>query len=618
MKIAVIGREKSDLEEILSKYCTVTHIKPESKTPLDDFDACAILGGVEKEPLLLPIDIRLEVEKFMASNKPLFAEWTHSVGYAYLDCGCKRETISERMVFTGSDTDDLEYGALLDDRANTFYPFCGVNGNMKPVLCLGGHIIAHSKAEGFVPNPSTFAMFYYDENTLLCSFSLCNYVKARFAPQKRWDAIASIIVSFLTGNSIKVKTKPVAMMNNASDSASNCFKKGLKWIDDAEILIDNGQGGVLEGLSHKILPDGTQAYSNSVRNDCSGEIGGAFFFDYLNNKNEASFIRFKHLQEFCFEKMYRNNGIHKGMMRWTTSAWEVCYQDDVARAVLGTLLSMLLTDNRQYLDKVKGAMDYLIATTGTDGLRVGRTDSQLVSPEVIKALSSTPSSFACAHYNGYYMAVLLMTYMVTKERKYLDAGVKGIDSLMAIFPNTIREHSETQELCRLILPLACLYMITKDEKHRNYLYTVAQRLEGHRHEKGGYLEYDTGYKAARSRTSGTESSLLADNGDPVQDMLYSVNWLPLGFAFAYKATGDEVFIERWRSIVGFFSEIQTVSENKHINGSWCRAIDCELREAYGMPHDVGWGPCAVESGWTVGEILMGIGYGIAIGIDNQN
>ena len=101
-------------------------------------------------------------------------------------------------------------------------------------------------------------------------------------------------------------------------------------------------------------------------------------------------------------------------------------------------------------------------------------------------------------------------------------------------------------------------------------------------------------------------------------MLYSVNWLPLGFAFAYRATGDEVFIERWRSIVGFFSEIQTVSENKHINGSWCRAIDCELREAYGMPHDVGWGPCAVESGWTVGEILMGIGYGIAIGIDNQN
>ena len=31
-----------------------------------------------------------------------------------------------------------------------------------------------------------------------------------------------------------------------------------------------------------------------------------------------------------------------------------------------------------------------------------------------------------------------------------------------------------------------------------------------------------------------------------------------------------------------------------------------------MPHDVGWGPCCIESGWTVGEILMGLGFGIAL------
>ena len=147
------------------------------------------------------------------------------------------------------------------------------------------------------------------------------------------------------------------------------------------------------------------------------------------------------------------------------------------------------------------------------------------------------------------------------------------------------------------------------------MYDVLDRLEQYRDERGGYLEHDTGYRAKRSRTSGTESSLLADNGDRVQDLLYSVNWLPLGFAYGYKATRDDRFLVLWRDIVRFFSEIQTVSDDKKLNGSWCRAIDCARREAYGMPHDVGWGPCAVESGWTVGEILIGIGFGLALGMD---
>lgn len=31
-------------------------------------------------------------------------------------------------------------------------------------------------------------------------------------------------------------------------------------------------------------------------------------------------------------------------------------------------------------------------------------------------------------------------------------------------------------------------------------------------------------------------------------------------------------------------------------------------EICGMPHDAGWGPYCIESGWTVGEILMGLQF----------
>ena len=39
-----------------------------------------------------------------------------------------------------------------------------------------------------------------------------------------------------------------------------------------------------------------------------------------------------------------------------------------------------------------------------------------------------------------------------------------------------------------------------------------------------------------------------------------------------------------------------------------RAFDMERHESYGIPHDVGWAPCCIETGWTMGEILMGLRF----------
>lgn len=612
MRLAIISKTQSDLEKLLNEYAHVTHYSPDSEICLDDFDACAILGGSEEEPISLSIDTRLEVERFVQSKRPVFMEWSKSICYTYIDEGAGLQTVSQRMIYVGKDA-TLHNGDLLDDHANTFYPFCGMTGREEPILCLAGHVIGH---DNVTPEKAEkYTLFKLTENVMICAFRLSNYIKARFSPHSRWDGIASVIISFLLGKTVSVKTEPILSTDHAPSSAAECFNKALRWVENAELLIKNGEDGILEGLSHSIFPDGTQAYATTVRNDCSGEIGGAYFFDYFNNKNEESLQKLKSLQKFCFEKLYVNDGLHKGMMRWSSSAWEVCYHDDVARTVLGTLLQMEMTSDRQYLDKVTGALNYLKATTGTDGLRISRTDAQYLTQEEIKKLKSSPANFPCAHHNGYYMAVLVLAYNITGDKEYLDLAIKGTETLMASYPDTVREHSETQELCRLILPLACLYGATREEKHKKYLYEVTSRLEKYRHKNGGYLEHDTGYKAKRSRTSGTESSLLADNGDPVQDLLYSVNWLPLGFAYAFKVTEDALFLGLWKDIVKFLSEIQIKSNDKKLDGAWMRGIDCKLREAYGMPHDVGWGPCAIESGWTVGEILMGIGYGIALGMD---
>lgn len=614
MKIAAICYGENDLTRLLSKYADVEIISPLTKSSIDGFDAYAVLGGDVDEPILLPIDMRLAIEKARDDKKPVFIEWCRSIGYSiYLS---ENPTISGRMIYISEDTDALKKGDLLDDHDNAYIKYWGFEENAEPILAYGGHIIKHDSLSEVEEYEKEFwTLWKYDSNTMICSFRICNYIKARMSPASRWDGIASIIISHLIGKKVKIESKPLVSMDNKPKSANETFSKGIKWFDNAEIYIDDGKSGVLEGTMHNIRPNGTQLYAKTVRNDCSGEVGGACFFDWYLNRSEKSYTRFKNLQSFCFNKLYVNNGRHKGLMRWSNAAWGVCYQDDVARTILGTLLSMELTDDREYIDKVCAALDYTLKTTGTDGLRIASTDAQELTDQRIKELAENPSNFTCAHHNGYYMAVLLLTYKLCKKEEYFITALKGIDSLMAVFPNTIREHSETQELCRLILPLACLYEITKDEKHKEYLYTVTERLENYRHKNGGYTEYDTGYRAQRSRTSGTESSLLADNGDPVCDLLYSVNWLPLGFAYAYKATNDQRFKTRWQDLTLFLSSVQMESENPINNGCWCRGIDLDRRESYGMPHDVGWGTCAVESGWTVAEILMGIAFGITLDLD---
>ena len=179
---------------------------------------------------------------------------------------------------------------------------------------------------------------------------------------------------------------------------------------------------------------------------------------------------------------------------------------------------------------------------------------------------------------------------------------------MSVYPNTVRETSETEENCRLLLGLSILYEITGKKEHYEWICKVCDYLDEHRAECGAVPEWDTDYKAACSRNHTGECALLANNGDPVVDLLYSNNWLPLGYSYAYLATGEERFFDGWKKIASFLLSCQIKSDDKLLDGAWTRAFDIENWEAHGVPHDVGWAPCCIESGWTVGEILLGLQF----------
>ena len=177
---------------------------------------------------------------------------------------------------------------------------------------------------------------------------------------------------------------------------------------------------------------------------------------------------------------------------------------------------------------------------------------------------------------------------------------------MTAYPNGAREHSQTQDICRMILPLAILWKVTDDPEKKQWLYRITEDLEKYKHPNGGYVEWDTDYISICAGVRDGESSVLAENGDPVGDMLYSLGWLSFALCTAYYFTKDMKFKKLRDDINCFIAEIQVISADPLLNGIWTRSIDLDTREVYGVPNDVGWAPWSVETGWGTAQTICGL------------
>ncbi len=562
---------------------------------------------------VLDARLRAALEREVGKGKRLFTEALNSWGGVY--SAEPADTTRSRLIVTpAAEIPGLTAGDLLDDACNGYLrPWYAVPG-MKTLLCYREHIQAHRRLADFGDETDGDpALWTVGGNVMMCAFQLHDFNRARFAPRGAWKRLIAYIAEWITGGSPAGFPAPTVSCDaKAALSDDAVFAQRKKDTVDRGIrrlrgfLVDEGRGGIREGLRHNIYPDGTQATADAVRTDCCGEAAGAFRFYGALTSSEAHLQIAENLFRFVFGPMQVEGGAFDGMLRWTDTGWEICYQDDAARAMLPALYQCLFLGDQRRFPEICRALDFLAKTTAKDGCRVQRTDRPALTEETLGQLAEAAHGLPSAHYNAYYHAALLLAYRVGGDRQYLNVAERGLETIMALYPDTRREQSETEEMCRLILPLAALYGATNKEKHLAMLHRVTNDLEKLKHPCGGYREWDTGYKANCSRESRGECSLLTENGDPVADLLYSCNWLPVGFAYAYHVTKDERFRALWRGIAEFFIRTQTRSEDPALDGLWCRAFDMELGEIYGCPHDVGWAANCSETGWTNAEILMGL------------
>lgn len=615
-RILVVANNESDLLSLLTKHCNVTVKSFDEPIEDESYDALCVLGGTECGAKLMSAPLHNLAEAMHEEGKPVFFEFISAIFYTRTKGVVN--TARQRMVYrtAGLECESLCDGDLFDGQNNDCVNYNNVFETSKPILTYKEHVCAHSNfpLTEEEHKDGTYALWWYDDTTLISSIRLSNFHRARFAPKKRWQSLISGIISFLAGERVELEfdapvyTYEEGKINSASD-AEEVIKLGLDWIEKSETLIDEGRGGAKEGFFNKIsAKTGEHMRNAKVRADCTNEIAGALIFDALLTGNEKSGTYAKALFDFTFENFLVKSGRHKGMLRWSEAGWYDCYADDVARAVLPPLFCQFFGIEVPHLDDVKEALDYLVSTTAKDGIRAACTQLHKMTDEYIERITGDSISSPCAHFNAFYHAALLLAYKVTGTEKYLDYAIRGLTTLMSVYPDTRRETSETEEYCRLIMPLAVLYHVTGKQEHYEWLTKVADDLQKFRHPSGGYAEWDTDYKAGCSRNHNGECALLADNGDPIADLLYSNNWLPLGFAFAYYATGEKRFYDLWCGSASFMASTQMHSALPHLNGAWARAFDMDTRENCGMPHDKGWGPHCIESGWTVGEIIMGLQF----------
>ena len=621
-KILILSHGKSDLSELLMQICHTAELfdfQDYEMIDFDAYDAYAFLGGNGEEAEILLPPLRVKFEALRETGKPIFTEFIRSVGY--YSSGHILKMDHQRLIYRDHDRkiDGLTAGDILDGHYNDCCRYDCLSKDLHAILTYHEYINAHDHID---PETESLgrgipALWMLGENTLVASMRLCNFNRARFAPAENWQCVIRHILSFLADEPVSpVFPKSLcsfeenAILKSPSDT-DKAVRMGLHWFQTADMLVEDGKYGVREGLSHHIsAKDGTQKRECLIRTDCSGETGGAFMMDWLLTGNEESKRIADNLEDFCFNYMQEKKGAHKGMIRWTDNSWGICYQDYVARAILPTLLRQNYTKegSRHFQDAVDG-LQYLLRATGPNGLRVSSTLVPLLTPEIEARHKETNYRFTTkAHHNSFSQAMLLLAYRVGGPAEFLDIAVRGLTTVMELYPENERETSETEEMCRLILPLSVLYQVTGAEKHKQWLYQVAKDLERVQHRCGGFCEWDTGYKAACSRRENGECALLANNGDPVADLLYSTNWLPLGFSYAYMVTRDPYFYQKWLEVAGFLIRCQVHSDDPSLHGSWSRGFDMDRWEIYGVPHDIGWSPCCVETGWTMGEILMGLQF----------
>ena len=495
-----------------------------------------------------------------------------------------------------------------------------------------------------------------NSNIIVSTTSFSNFVSGRYAPQKEWGIFWKRILEDLgAGNKISdLKWEPeISVTYEKNEELPDNFQrksisKGINWYRNAKMLVagsfadslqqlintgterikwnkdiplGDGSNGSLECIFSEINEKGSQPIGIIVRGDCVSETAmafatsGAVLHDKESYRIAQNLIDFYLFHSIASKNEYGDplHGAY-GLIPWGISNpnwYKASYGDDNARFIISSLITSAILKTDKWDEKLMRSLLALLRTTGKSGFRGDRIDLQDFDKNGWDYYFRRDIINLSPHFESYLWACFLWAYNQTGDNTFLERAEKGIGTLMENYPDKLKwTNGLAQEKARMLLPLSWLVQVKDTPENRTMLRTVVNDILKLQDKSGAIREelgrIDMGrYPPPRSNEAyGTnEASLIANNGDPVSDLLYTTNFAFLGLHEASYILKDPKIKKSVDLLAEFLCRIQ-VKSDKHpeINGGWMRAFDYEKFEHWGSNADAGWGAWVIESGWTQGWI----------------
>ena len=526
-----------------------------------------------------------------------------------------------------------------------------------PVPARPAHI-ALARVAGFetavygLPANNYPILFEQSPTLLVATTKLSQFVTARFAPTACWRSIWGWILQWADASSIPpLQWTPTVHPSYGPDAPlppdaeAQACRRGMQWFHDARMFIDaswqpeaerrihafpdgtgrgpdaswpcgNGRHGVLEGVSSGIHADGTQDVRYFLRNDCNGETAMAMACSGTLMGSAEDRAIAANLGDFLYltSNLARNHRtapdspLH-GLLPFSADDLYgfSYYGDDTANSTLGMLATAGLLDDGRWNEAILRTLLANLRTTGPQGFRGNRLEEQQLLEKGWRYFWETPRTNYRPHYESWLWACYLRAWEVTGFRPFLDRACTAIRLTMAAYPDQWRwANGMQQERARMLLPLAWLVRIDDTAEHRAWLRCMAGELLSRQdacgaiREELGIPEMGSYNPPSSNEAYGVdEAPLIQQNGDPLCDLLYTMNFALVGLHEATVATGDAYYADAEDRLARFLCRIQVRAEqHPELDGAWFRAFDYRDWEYWASNSDMSWGAWCVETGWT--------------------
>lgn len=559
----------------------------------------------------------------------------------------------ERAVITSSGffKGDFEDFDLLGLSSCSIIP---ISEDVKPIISFA-KVAGYDKADFGLSGTTVYPLLFEWNKVLISTTCLTNFKTASYRPTDAWKNVWINILGWLTGEDIvldKWNADPQPTYSATQElpvsARINAIKKGSDWFFKSKFIIHpswyaelmkiagdgshpvgntipenwpvgDGTFGVLEGHVSNVHPDGSQDVRYMIRNDVQGETAFALSSAGLKTGNQEYLNVSRNLLNFLFTTSNARKGLRNekkspayGMLGWADTTPYLFYNDDHARALIGSLGTVANLNDSSWNKKIVETILANFRLSSREGFIGNRLSENEILNNGWEYYNKRTFISPHPHFESWTWACYLWLYDKTNYQPLLEKARTAIGITMNAYPKLWKwTNGIQQEKARMILPLAWLVRVDDTPQHREWLNFMINELIKFQQSNGAIQEElgtnnmgQAGATMSNEDYGKFEASLIARNGDPASDMLYTSNFAFFALNEAAKVTNNPVHLEAVNKLADFLVRIQVKSENhKDIDGAWFRGFDYQRWDYWGSNADEEWGVWCTLTGWIQSWIV---------------